>query len=48
MGKVYYGLDTRLGRAVAIKISAEQFSKRFEHEARAISAPLNHPNIWGR
>ncbi len=44
MGKVYRGLDTRLGRAVAIKISAEQFSKRFEHEARAISA-LNHPNI---
>src|SRR5271154_6644523 len=44
MGKVYRGLDTRLGRAVAIKISAEQFSKRFEREARAISA-LNHPNI---
>lgn len=44
MGKVYRGLDTRLGRAVAIKISAEQFSKRFEHEARAISA-LNHPHI---
>jgi serine/threonine protein kinase len=44
MGKVYRGLDTRLSRAVAIKISAEQFSKRFEQEARAISA-LNHPNI---
>jgi len=44
MGKVYRGLDTRLGRAVAIKISAEQFSKRFEREARAISA-LNHPHI---
>ena len=44
MGKVYRGLDTRLSRAVAIKISAEQFSKRFELEARAISA-LNHPNI---
>ena len=44
MGKVYRGLDTRLGRAVAIKISAEQFTKRFEHEARAISA-LNHPHI---
>src|ERR1700733_2718735 len=44
MGKVYRGLDTRLHRAVAIKISAEQFSKRFEQEARAISA-LNHPNI---
>jgi eukaryotic-like serine/threonine-protein kinase len=44
MGKVYRALDTRLNRAVAIKISAEQFSKRFEQEARAISA-LNHPNI---
>ena len=44
MGKVYRGLDTRLGRPVAIKFSAEQFSKRFEHEARAISA-LNHPHI---
>ena len=44
MGKVYRGLDTRLDRAVAVKVSAEQFSKRFEQEARAISA-LNHPNI---
>jgi eukaryotic-like serine/threonine-protein kinase len=44
MGKVYRALDTRLGRAVAIKISAEQFTKRFEREARAISA-LNHPHI---
>lgn len=43
MGKVYRALDTRLGRAVAIKISTEAFSKRFEREARAISA-LNHPN----
>jgi serine/threonine protein kinase len=44
MGKVYRALDTRLGRAVAIKVSAERYSHRFEHEARAISA-LNHPNI---
>src|SRR5579864_4220048 len=44
MGTVYRGTDTRLGRSVAIKFSAEQFSKRFEHEARAISA-LNHPHI---
>jgi eukaryotic-like serine/threonine-protein kinase len=44
MGKVYRGVDTRLGRSVAVKISAEQFSQRFEQEARAISA-LNHPNI---
>lgn len=44
MGKVYRAMDTRLGRTVAIKISVEEFSKRFEHEARAISA-LNHPHI---
>ena len=44
MGKVYRASDTRLGRPVAIKISIKQFDKRFEREARAISA-LNHPNI---
>lgn len=44
MGRVYRGLDTRLDRAVAIKVSVEQFSGRFEREARTISA-LNHPNI---
>src|SRR5579864_7231427 len=44
MGKVYRAIDKRLDRSVAIKISAEQFSARFEREARAISA-LNHPNI---
>ena len=44
MGEVFRAVDTRLGRAVAIKITREQFSARFEREARAISA-LNHPNI---
>lgn len=44
MGKVYRALDTRLDRTVAIKISDEQFTVRFEREARAISA-LNHANI---
>ena len=44
MGKVYRAIDTRLDRAVAIKVSAAQFSSRFERESRAISA-LNHPNI---
>jgi serine/threonine protein kinase len=44
MGQVYKARDTRLGRAVAIKVSSKQFSARFEREARAISA-LNHPHI---
>jgi eukaryotic-like serine/threonine-protein kinase len=44
MGEVHLALDTRLDRKVAIKVCQEQFSGRFEREARAISA-LNHPNI---
>ncbi len=44
MGEVYRATDTRLHREVAIKVSAERFSERFEREARAI-ASLNHPNI---
>lgn len=44
MGSVYRAIDTRLGRAVAIKITNEQFSALFQREARAISS-LNHPNI---
>ncbi len=44
MGEVFRGRDTRLGRAVAIKVVNEEFSGRFEREARAISA-LNHPYI---
>ena len=44
MGEVFRAVDTRLGRAVAIKTAREHFSARFEREARAISA-LNHPHI---
>ena len=44
MGEVYQARDTRLGRDIAIKVSAAEFSERFEREARAIAA-LNHPNI---
>jgi len=44
MGEVFRATDTRLGRAVALKTAREQFSDRFEREARAISA-LNHPNV---
>jgi predicted Ser/Thr protein kinase len=44
MGEVYRARDTRLNRDVAIKISQERFSDRFEREARAVAA-LNHPNI---
>ena len=44
MGEVYKARDTRLDRIVAIKISKELFSERFEREARAVAA-LNHPHI---
>jgi tetratricopeptide (TPR) repeat protein len=44
MGEVFRAIDTRLGRAVAIKTAHERFGDRFGREARAISA-LNHPNI---
>jgi serine/threonine-protein kinase len=44
MGEVYRARDLRLGRDVAIKVSIERFSGRFEREARAIAA-LNHPHI---
>ena len=44
MGSVYRARDTRLGREVAIKVSSQQFTERFEREAKVI-ASLNHPNI---
>ncbi len=44
MGEVYRARDTRLDRIVAVKVLNEQFSHRFEHEARAVAA-LNHSNI---
>src|SRR5260370_36645437 len=44
MGEVWKARDTRLDRMVAIKVSQEKFSERFEREARAVAA-LNHPNI---
>ena len=44
MGEVYRARDTRLGRDVAVKISEERFTDRFQREARAV-ASLNHPHI---
>ena len=44
MGEVYSAHDPRTGRDVAIKVSAERFSERFDREVRAVAA-LNHPNI---
>src|SRR6204780_3931196 len=44
MGEVWRAHDPQVGRDVAIKVSAQQFTDRFEREVRAIGA-LNHPNI---
>jgi Tol biopolymer transport system component len=44
MGEVWMARDPRLGRDVAIKVSGQQFTDRFEREARAVAA-LNHTNI---
>jgi serine/threonine protein kinase len=44
MGVVYRARDERLGRDVAIKVSAEKFTERFDREARAVAA-LNHPHV---
>src|SRR5262247_2573520 len=50
MGEVYRGTDTRLNRAVAIKVLGRDASlkpesrRRFEREAQAIAA-LNHKHI---
>src|SRR4026209_1522275 len=44
MGEVYRARDPRMGREVAIKVSTERFSDRFEREVHAVAA-LNHPNI---
>lgn len=44
MGEVWKAADTRLGRTVAIKFAKEQFTERFEREARAVAA-LNHRHI---
>src|SRR5271169_3205673 len=44
MGEVYRARDPRLNRDVAVKVSAAEFSERFEREAKAIAA-LNHSNI---
>jgi Tol biopolymer transport system component len=44
MGEVYRAHDSRMGRDVAIKVSAERFNERFEREVHAVAA-LNHPNV---
>ena len=44
MGQVYRAFDVRLRRDVAIKVTGERFSERFDREVRTVAA-LNHPNI---
>jgi len=50
MGEVFRGKDTRIGRAVAVKVLPESLSsnadrlQRFEVESRA-AGTLNHPNL---
>ena len=50
MGEVYRGYDTKLHRAVAVKVLPDFFAQnpnrlaRFEEEARAL-ASLNHPHV---
>src|SRR5688500_4228073 len=44
MGEVFKARDSRLDRIVAVKKSKDQFTDRFEREARATAA-LNHPHI---
>ena len=44
MGEVWKARDPCLNRDVAIKVSAQQFTDRFEREVRTIAA-LNHPHI---
>ena len=44
MGEVWKARDTRIDRLVAIKVSTDEFSDRFEREARSIAA-LNHPGV---
>src|SRR5450432_3410556 len=44
MGEVWKARDPRLNRDVAVKVSKEEFTARFEREARTVAA-FNHPNI---
>jgi eukaryotic-like serine/threonine-protein kinase len=44
MGEVYKARDPRLNRIVAIKVSKDKFTERFQREARAVAA-FNHPRI---
>jgi len=45
MGEVYRARDPRMGREVAIKVSAERISDRFEREVHAVARRLGRLQI---
>ncbi len=44
MGEVYRARDSRMGRDIAIKVAAAQFSDRFSREVHTVAA-VNHANL---
>ena len=46
MGEVYRARDLRLKRDVAIKVSAAQFTERFDREAQAIARAESSQHLY--
>jgi len=45
MGEVYKARDTRLDRIVAVKAVKQEFTERFEREARASGGAESSPHL---